>query len=268
MKLFKFLIWILTVMFLCSSFVYASEQPEYTAGEVQMKLLNSESELRKNVKKWTYYINQLWTILGALQSNTQQLNKILERMQMLKSPERFEKMSSNAQLLIDYIYYKILFLQVEHTLIEEEVEVSRKVWGVSLDSFPQLTNPWKDWLNVKVSQMGYSMLYFNTETGKISYPITLKDMQFSGTGIHQDIAPFIDAGVYIAGYLNVTAPGEYSFTLSQSWWETQVILDNRLILDTLKDSDISIYLETWKYLLELQYVNNSEVLDVELNIWD
>ena len=89
-------------------------------------------------------------------------------------------------------------------------------------------------------------------------------MSLSGSGMIQDIAPPEDAGVYIAGYIHIETAGGYSFSLTQSGGEAELILDERRILEVTEDAEISVYLESGSYLLELQYENNAEILEVEV----
>ena len=75
-------------------------------------------------------------------------------MEMLKSPERFEKMSLSVQILIDYIYYKILFLQMEPEMVENSnTPELQKAGAVTLGNFPLYTGGWREDLDIKISQM-------------------------------------------------------------------------------------------------------------------
>lgn len=250
------------------SFVFASEQ-EYTYTEVSLKLIELESDLRTQVNKGSSYIRQLNSILPALQSDEEQLNKIFTRMQMLKEPGRFENMSESAQILIDYIYYKIIFLQLDVPERDNTNALeSQNKWAVLLSSFPDYGDTWQQELGVKISQMWFSMLYFNTDSGVKSHPITLGDMSLSGSGMSQEIAEPQDAGVYIGGYIHIDTAGGYDFSLTQSGGEAELILDGKAIMTAEDNSTVSVYLEQGSYLLELQYINNSDILDIQVQIWE
>lgn len=258
---------LLVSLFFCLSLSAYSSDTEYDYDTIVHELREVESELRTKVSKWPSYIRQLGSILPTLQSDQEQLDKIFTRMEMLREPERFENMSSGAQILINYIYFKILFLTTEPEVVEDNI-LSEPViaWATELSSFEEYGATWLEELDVKISQKWFTTVYFNTDTWVKSYPFTLASLSLTGSGMSQDIAESEDAWVYMAWNIHIEQDGGYEFSFTQNGWQVEIILDGYLIIDTEGDLDVFVELEAWTYLIELQYVNTSDELDFTLDV--
>lgn len=141
--------------------------------------------------------------------------------------------------------------------------------AITLHDFPEATQSWSNSIQIgSVPKNSYKAHYFNTKqpdtivkseiVPKVAVSYTWADGQ--GFKINSE-----DFGGFWIGDIDISSDGNYTISTAESWSESRVFIDDRLIKTQSRD-EVTLFLEEGTYRVEVEYVNNWHTTDFAMNI--
>ena len=165
--------------------------------------------------------------------------------------------STDNSALIRMLLEQVAILQAQLTKMKAgENQISQAGTAPILTSFPIATKFWsKSILPANIPQNSYRAYYFNTNEPE-KHLTTKTVPKVAVSYIYDEIGiPSEDFGGYWIGNITMPVSGNYVISTDESWSESQVIIDERLVKNQSKDS-VTIYLKKGTYKVEVEYKNN------------
>ncbi len=193
-------------------------------------------------------------------ANSSLIAALLEQLTLLQQ-KLAEILSSTSEPEPDIPYVPVM--RPLTPTVPSVVDVSKRP---TLESFPIATNPWSAKINpTGIPTDAYKAYYFNTNAPATiistkTVPAVAISYAWSDIGIKSE-----DFGGFWIGQISVPADGKYLVTTAESWSESRVIINHRLIKTQGNDS-ASIYLTKGTYTIEVEFVNNWHTTDFSMNV--
>ena len=175
--------------------------------------------------------------------------------------------STDNSALIRMLLEQVAILQAQLTKMKAgENQISQAGTAPILTSFPIATKFWsKSILPANIPQNSYRAYYFNTNEPE-KHLTTKTVPKVTVSYIYDEIGiPSEDFGGYWIGNITMPVSGNYVISTDESWSESQVIIDERLVKNQSKDS-VTIYLKKGTYKVEVEYKNNWHTTGFSMNL--
>lgn len=277
-----------------------SQTTKQTETEVRKQYILTKSNLQKNVKWWDSYINRLDTVLETIEWDALKISKVLVKIDEIKEKQKNLSDSDERNILLNYIYYRILTVEYESQRLAtswdvpavKSVQVSKPIAvtqpvqinqpnieqisepktttvvkkddykGKTLEDFPVPSKKWQDEFNLVAPSSWFAAILFDTETWEQNNEFITDSISISESWSVWNISSVNDLGAYFIWNIDIPTSWEYEFITSQSWAQTRIILDNKLISWQSNSSSTKLYLDKWEYTMEVEFINNWHTVDL------